>query len=190
MTPEQLQAATGCRIIAAAKYAQPLTEAMDKYGITTLNRKAAFVANCAHESGLFTILCEDLHYSTAQRLMLIYPSAFRTIESTQGYLMNPTALAKKVYGGYLGRGLIQLTWLKNYQAYATASGVDVVSTPDLLLEAKYAADSAGWYWGSNNLNAAADKSDWAAVTRGINGRAMLGHAERVALIQRALKAFI
>lgn len=190
MTPEQLQQATGCRIIVAARYAQPLTVAMAKHGIVSRNQRASFIANCAHESGLFTATEEGLFYSSAERLASIFPRAFANAEAAKPFTGNPAALAKKLYDGYQGRGLIQLTWLKNYQAYAKASGVDVVAKPQLLTEAPYAADSAAWFWATNGCNELADQADWRGVTRAINGKAMLGHDERVKLTERALKVFI
>jgi len=187
MTPEQLQQATGCRIISAAKYSQALTDAMAKYGIKSRFAQAAFIANCAHESGLFTAVTENLFYTSADRLAALYKRAFKSAAEAQPYAKNPAALAKKLYDGYQGRGLIQLTWKANYEAYQAASGVPVVSNPDLLLEAKHAADSAAWFFAKHGLIAAADRQDWDAVTRGINGPAMLGNADRKALIARCLK---
>ena len=51
-----------------------------------------------------------------------------------------------------------------------------------------AAASACWYWTSRKLNPFADAWDLASVTRHINGSAMEGHAERVAMAEAALHA--
>lgn len=141
-----------------------------------------------------------MNYS-ASRMMVVWPSRFPTVESTRGCVMSPAALAERVYTGrmgntqpgdggkYRGRGLIQLTGKDWYARYAKASGVDVLTNPDLLLEPQYATDSAAWEWEFDGCNAIADKQDWVGLIKKING-GMTGHAERVALIQRALKTFI
>jgi putative chitinase len=160
---------------------------------------AAFVGQLAHESALFSRLEENLTYSTAERLMEVWPSVFPTQEAARPFVKNPAALAEKVYGGrmgnkvagdafkYRGRGLIQLTGKEAYVAYMMASGSDAVNNPDALLKPACAADSAGWFWSKNGCNAFADKRDWTGLTRRINGGTK-GFTVRIALTQKAMKA--
>jgi hypothetical protein len=42
--------------------------------------------------------------------------------------------------GYYGRGFVQLTWKSNYQKMSSFLGIDLVGSPDLALEPRYAAD--------------------------------------------------
>lgn len=42
--------------------------------------------------------------------------------------------------GYYGRGFVQLTWKSNYQKMSGFLGIDLVGSPDLALEPRYAAD--------------------------------------------------
>jgi putative chitinase len=199
MTPEQLQAATGCTAAAAAKYAEHLTAAMAKYGIATKLQVAGFIGNCAEESGLFTVVRENLNYS-AKRLMKVWPARFPTLASTAGCVMNPVGLAERVYAGrmgntqpgdggkYLGRGLIQLTGKDWYSRYSKATGVDAVGKPDLLLEPFYAADSAGWFWKQAGCNPFCDAQDWHGLTKRINGNPDANFKERKRLIDLCLNA--
>ena len=100
---------------------EPLNDALQRYEINTPLRMAAFIGQCAHESGNFKTLQENLNYS-AESLCRVWPSRFPTLESAQPYHRNPDKIANKVYGGrmgngteeteegslYKGRGLIQL----------------------------------------------------------------------------------
>lgn len=53
----------------------------------------------------------------------------------------------KEYKPYFGRGLMQLTWEKNYKLYEAYSGTECVNNYKIISEnLYYACDSAGWYW--------------------------------------------
>lgn len=195
MTPETLVVATGCRRAAAETFAGPLSRAIIAWGIRGERARALFIANCAHESALFTRLEENLSYS-ASAMMRVWPSRFPTEQHASLFVRRPEALANHVYSGrmgnvapgdgwrYRGRGLIQLTGRSNYTAYAKASGVPADIEPALLIDPEFAADSAGWYWREHKLN---DVHDPLEVTRIING-GETGHPERVALFELASKA--
>lgn len=179
------------------KWLEPLKETFEKYNIDTNKRQAAFIGQCMHESGGFKLLSENLNYS-AKALMATWPSRFPTEEAANQYARNPEKIANKVYGGrmgnadessgegwkYRGRGIKQLTGKENYQRCAEALGVDLVENPDLLLEPKYAALSAGWFWNKHNLNDLADKGDIETMTKRING-GLLGLDARKAAIAKA-----
>jgi putative chitinase len=139
-----------------SRWEAPLQAAFDKYDINTPRRQAAFLGQCAHESGNFKALQENLNYS-AEGLMKTWPSRFPTKELADQYARQPAKIAGKVYNGrlgntseeeaakYLGRGLIQLTGKENYERCGSAIGVDLVNEPTLLVEPNYAAMSAGWF---------------------------------------------
>jgi putative chitinase len=179
------------------KWLEPLKETFEKYNIDTTKRQAAFIGQCMHESGGFKLLQENLNYS-ARGLMATWPSRFPNEEVANQYARNPEKIANKVYGGrmgndveasgegwkYRGRGIKQLTGKENYQRCSEALGVDLVENPDLLLEPKYAALSAGWFWNKHNLNDLADKGDIETMTKRING-GLLGLDARKAAIQKA-----
>ena len=178
------------------KWLAPLEEAFAKYDISTPIRQACFMGQCAHESGNFKTLQENLNYS-AEGLMKTWPSRFSTKEIADQYARQPAKIAGKVYNGrlgntseeeasmYLGRGLIQLTGRENYANCGTALGIDLIGNPDLLIEPKYAALSAGWFWNKKGLNGLADTSDFETMTKRING-GLIGLEDRKVKIAKAL----
>jgi putative chitinase len=178
------------------KWLGPLEEAFAKYDISTPQRQACFIGQCAHESGNFKTLQENLNYS-AEGLMKTWPSRFQTKEIADQYARQPAKIAGKVYNGrlgntseeeaskFLGRGLIQLTGKENYEHCGSSIGVDLLSNPDLLSDPKYAALSAGWFWNKKGLNSLADASDLETMTKRING-GLIGLDDRKAKIAKAL----
>jgi len=178
------------------KWLAPLEETFAKYDISTPIRQACFMGQCAHESGNFKTLQENLNYS-AEGLMKTWPSRFATKEIADQYARQPAKIAGKVYNGrlgntseeeasmYLGRGLIQLTGRENYANCGTALGIDLIGNPDLLIEPKYAALSAGWFWNKKGLNGLADTSDFETMTKRING-GLIGLDDRKVKIAKAL----
>lgn len=179
-----------------AKWLEPLEESFEKYEINTPQRQACFIGQCAHESGNFRTLQENLNYS-AEGLMKTWPSRFPTKEIADQYARQPAKIAGKVYNGrlgntseeeaskYLGRGLIQLTGKENYEHCGSSLGVDLVGNPDWLLDPKYAALSAAWFWNKKGLNSLADASDIETMTKRING-GLIGLDDRKAKIAKAL----
>jgi putative chitinase len=178
------------------KWLGPLEEAFAKYEINTPQRQACFIGQCAHESGNFKTLQENLNYS-AEGLMKTWPSRFATKEIADQYARQPAKIAGKVYNGrlgntseeeaakYLGRGLIQLTGKENYEHCGSSIGVDLLSDPNLLSDPKYATLSAAWFWNKKGLNALADANDIETMTKRING-GLIGLDDRKAKIAKAL----
>jgi putative chitinase len=175
---------------------QPLQTVFTKYDVSTNLRQAAFIGQCAFESNNFRVLQENLNYS-AEGLMAMWPSRFQTQEEADAYAHNPQKIANKVYGGrmgnsedgdgwnYHGRGLIMITGRDAYQNVGNALSLDLISSPDLLLDPMNAAMSAGWFWNKKNLNSLADSKDYTEMTKRINGgTSHLG--ERIIKIQAAL----
>ena len=70
---------------------------------------------------------------------------------------------------YRGRGLKQLTGKDNYTRCGQGLGLDLVASPDLLLEPEGAALSAAWFWAINKCGPIADADDFVGLTKKING---------------------
>ena len=181
-----------------AEWVDPLNETFQQFGIATVDQQAAFIGQCSHECNHFKTLEENLNYR-AETLHQLWPQRFATMEIANAYAHQPSRIANKVYGGRMGnrdeqsgdgfrfhgRGLIQLTGHDSYYHCGQALGVDLVANPDLVATPKYAALSAGWFWSTHNLNAAAAAEDWTKVTKIING-GTFGIEERVALTKHAI----
>jgi putative chitinase len=166
----------------AAQWLQPLNAAMLRFGINTPQRAAAFIGQCAHESGNFTALSENLNYK-AESLMRVWPRHFPTPEVAAQYHRQPEKIANRAYANrmgngpeasgdgwkYRGRGLVQLTGKDNYRLASDALSVDLVATPDLVTQPDMAALTAAWFWNKNNLNALADAGNNELISKRING---------------------
>ena len=192
MKPEQL---TQLKIDPELWYT-PLLDMFARYNINTTQRQASFIGQCAHESGNFKTLEENLHYK-AESLMKVWPSRFTDMTVAIAYANNPEKIANKVYAGrmgnggeesgdgwkYHGRGLIQLTGKENYERFGNAVGIDALNDPNLLATPKYAALSAGWFWNKMNLNELADAQEYGQMTKRING-GTLGLDDRIVKITK------
>ena len=178
-----------------------LEQLLPDYEINTPQRIAAFIAQCAHESGGFTALKENLNYKAAT-LRKIFPKYFPTDELANAYANMPNkqeAIANRVYASrmgngdehsgdgyrYCGRGLIQLTGKNNYQAFADSLEMSVEDVPEYLATFEGAAQSACWFWESNNLNRFADSGDIKGLTKAING-GYIGLEDRIKHYEHAL----
>jgi len=179
------------------KWLEPLQAVFNKYDLSNPQRQASFIGQCQHESNNFKSLEENLHYS-ANGLMRTWSSRFPSADVAEQFANNPEKIANKVYAGrmgntedgdgwaYHGRGLIQLTGKDNYRNCGEGIGMDLISSPELLLQPKGAALSAGWFWNKHGLNALADAADYTTMTKRING-GTLGLDDRVAKINKALQ---
>lgn len=159
----------------------PLNAAMKEFGIDSPYRCAGFIAQCAHESVLFTAAVENLNYS-ATGLVNTWPKRF-TLELAQQYERQPERIANYVYANilgngetasgdgwrYRGRGMLGITGRSNYMECGRSLGLDLVAHPELLEEMASAAQSAGWFWKLRKVNAAADADDIKKMTYLING---------------------
>lgn len=171
-----------------------------KAGITTPRRIAAFLGQCAVESGGFRNLQENLMYS-APRLCQVWPMRFPSREVAAACALQPEALANTVYANRLGngapdsgdgwrfrgRGLIQITGRTSYERFAAAMGMTLDKAVEHAATQAGAADSAAWFWSTNGLNAPAESWSLDILTRTING-GTLGADERARLCQAALHA--
>lgn len=141
---------------------------------------AHFFAQLAHESGLKPI-SENLNYSESG-LLKIFKKYFTPAEAKE-FARKPEKIANRVYANrmgngdeasgdgfkFRGRGFIQLTGKNNYKALSTATGIDYVSNPDLLLTETDALIAAIWFWNSKGLTKYALADDILTITKRING---------------------
>ena len=166
-------------------WCEALNKILPDYDINTPQREAAFLAQCAHESGNFTALQENLNYR-AVTLRKVFPKYFPTDAIAEQYASQPNKaelIANRVYANrmgngdeasgdgyrYCGRGLIQLTGKSNYQAFADSIEMNIEDVPAFLETFEGAVQSACWFWESNNLNQYADKDDILTMTKRSNG---------------------
>jgi putative chitinase len=178
-----------------------LSQLLPDYEINTPQRVAAFVAQCAHESGNFMFLKENLNYR-APTLRKLFSKYFPTDELANEYANKPNkqeAIANRIYANrmgngdessgdgfrYCGRGLIQLTGKENYSWFAASLGIPVEEASEYLQTFEGAAQSACWFWETNNLNRWADSGDIKELTRRING-GYIGLDDRIKHYQHAL----
>lgn len=218
MTPRiQHLVAAGVKQSVAEQWIGAVQMACREFSIDTPQRIAAFLAQCAHESGGFTRLEENLNYS-ADGMAAIWPKRFAVLgpdgkpvkkdgknqpnKFALALHRKPESIANVVYASrmgngptesgegwlYRGRGLKQLTGKDNVTRCSKALGVDFVSNPDLLLRPEYAARSAAWFWSENKLSSFADKADIRGVTIKING-GLIGYEDRKKRYDQCCSAF-
>jgi putative chitinase len=193
------------QIIPKNPYIDQWTEALNKllpdYEINTPQRVAAFIAQCAHESGNFVFLKENLNYR-AESLMRTWPRHFPTMDVATQYARQPERIANRAYANrmsngdeasgdgwrYAGRGLIQLTGKSNYTSFAESIETPVEEIPAYLETFEGAVQSACWFWETNNLNQFADTNDILTMTKRING-GTIGLEDRMKHYAHALEVF-
>jgi putative chitinase len=157
-------------------------EILPEYDINTPERVAAFIAQCAHESGGFKFLKENLNYK-ATSLRSVFPKYFPTDELAKAYEKRPEKIANRVYANrmgngpeesgdgwrYCGRGLIQLTGKNNYTFFAGSLEIPLEECSEYLETFEGAVQSACFFWDQNGLNKWADAKDILTLTKRING---------------------
>lgn len=146
-------------------------------------RAAHFFAQCAHESGNFAFLTENLNY-TAEQLTKTWPKLFPFEIATQ-YAKQPEKIANRAYGGrigngpetsgdgwkYRGRGAIQLTGKDNYSAFAKAyNRPDALENPDIV-SGELAFESAMFFFDKNKL--------WDICDKGVNDDIILQLTKKI-----------
>lgn len=178
-----------------------ISEILPEYGIDTPQRVAAFLAQCAHESGGFIFLKENLNYKAAS-LRKVFPKYFADDATAAAYANKPEKIANRVYANrmgngdeasgdgwrYCGRGLIQLTGKDNYTFFAASLEIPVEEAAEYLQTFEGAVQSACFFWEQNNLNQWADKGDILTLTKRING-GTIGLEDRQKHYQHALHIF-
>lgn len=215
-TLEQLVAA-GIRRDVAERWLPFVQDALTRFGINTPRQVAAFLAQTAHESGGYTALTENLNYSADTMAVVWpkrfaeLGADGKPKKTPQGKNIpnkfalalhrKPEALANVVYASrmgngpiesqegwrYRGRGLKQLTGKDNYTQCGQTLKTDFLINPDLLTTPQYASLSAAWFWATNRCGPLADASDFAGLTKKING-GTIGLDDRERRYKNVLKA--
>lgn len=185
-----------------------LPDLLEHGNIRTRLQLAHFLGQCAQESGgtygPFTRSTENFNYSTAARIVMVWPDHF-TLASAQPYVKKPEKLANYIYGVVLagglgndpkltgegwrfrGRGLIQLTGRANYKAFGSTINLQPEEVIDYATTPRGMVEVSTWYWRKNSLSLLAERDDIDAVTKKIN-KAKYGLKERIIYTNRAKKA--
>lgn len=173
---------------------QPLDAAFVKFDISTPRRTAAAMGQFLVEAGpAFGAIVEDLYYSTAARLVLIFRNEIPDVAAAAPYVANPAALGNFVYAGrngngdeasgdgylFRGRGLIDVTGRTAYTALAEALDMELAEVPAYCETPAGAAMSGCWWLASHGGVALADEWDVAGLTRLVNGPAMSAAGDRL-----------
>ncbi|AWI53225.1 glycoside hydrolase family 19 [Aquabacterium olei] len=184
--------ASGVPPTLAKRMVDPLRAACALHAIDTKGRLAAFLGQAIVESSGFVRLDEVLTYSSAQRILDLFPSRVKTLAQAQSLVRKPVAFANCVYAGkngngdeasgdgyrFHGRGIFQLTGRAWYERAGRELGRPYLEQPDLLLQPSDACLSAAWYWKVCGCNELADARQLDAITKAINGPAMDQAARR------------
>jgi len=180
---------------------EAISSILPEYEINTPQRVAAFLAQCAHESGGVVFLKENLNYK-APSLRKVFPKYFQDDATASAYANKPERIANRVYANrmgngdessgdgwrYCGRGLIQLTGKDNYTFFAASLDIPVEEASEYLQTFEGAVQSACFFWEQNNLNKWADSGDILTLTKRING-GTIGLEDRIKHYEHALHIF-
>lgn len=182
------------------------------FGVTTPLRVAVMMGQCAHESGGFKRLSENMNYAASA-----LPKIFRAFRGLQGEaaarkygrmpgkranqeMIASIAYADRLGNGspatrdgwrYRGGGWLQLTGRDNYRVTGEAIGIDLEADPDRARTHEVSALIAGHYFSVNvwsylrgmDLERAAQEA-----TRRVNGPLMLGLEDRLEKTRLAAQA--
>lgn len=200
ITPEQLKAVfPAC--MQCGPWVRIFNQMVDEFDLRPDNRFAMWLAQCGYESDSFRKVRESMSY-TAARLIQVWPKEFPTLQSAAKYERNPAGLANYIYANrngngdegtgdglkFRGGGLIELTGRANYSVVGKGLNLRLDVAPQMIEQPIVAARTAGYFWKMNDLNAAADAGDFDYTTRKVNGKAMLGAADRKKLWQAIVAA--
>jgi putative chitinase len=185
-----------------AAWCEELNKALPKYDITTPERIAGFISQCAHESQNFLAMSENLSYRE-ETLLKVFPRYFGPGKRNAAeYARNPEKIANYVYMDefrtsklgntqpgdgwrFRGRGLKQLTGRDNYTRFAKDYDMTAEEAAEWVETKEGALASALWFWNTNNLNPIADTGSVPALTKKING-GDIGLPDRQARYEKAM----
>lgn len=159
---------------------------------------ADLLGQCLHETAMLEHLEEDLMYS-ARRITEVWPQRFPTEAQARIVANNPKALANRTYGHRLGnteendgwtfrgRGCPMITGRANYKLVQEATGLPLLSEPDLLTHPGPCLKALVAWWEKRVPDAAI--GDPLRVTKAVQGggealqrRTLLTNKARAALM--------
>ncbi|ROM57869.1 lysozyme [Pseudomonas poae] len=160
----------------AGFFISALNRAMMRFHIDSPKRTAAFLAQTGHESAQLRYVRE----LGGDQYLSKYDTG--SLAARLGNTPEADGDGQK----YRGRGLIQITGRRNYQACSQALFGDdrLLQQPELLEQPQWACESAAWFWQNNGLNELADKNQFTTITQRING-GLNGMEDRLQLWARA-----
>ena len=138
----------GSRLDAHLPYIGP---AMERAGIDTPERVAAFLAQLAHESGEFRYMeeiADGSDYEGREDLGNTHPGDGMRFK---------------------GHGPIQITGRANHRACGYALGLPLELEPELICMPEHGTDAAAWFWNSRELSPLADLGWFTTISKIING---------------------
>lgn len=160
-----------------------LPSVLKEFNITSINRLAHFLAQCAHESANFKAVRENLNYSE-EGLLKVFPKYF-DLHTAKMYARRPEMIANLVYANrmgngnkdsgdgwkFRGRGYIQLTGKVNYEAFSEYIGDKNIMIDTDIVAVKYPLTSAAWFFEKNKL--------WAICDEGIDDKTITKLTKRI-----------
>ena len=144
------------------KYVNYLNTGRELFGIMSCHDFGHFLAQIIHESGDF-----------------VYTKEYG----------GSTYLKAKKYWPYYGRGLMQLTWKKNYLSYGASVGENFTSSDsarDKVTLPEHAVKSAFWYWQTRGLSKYGEVDDFIWITIKVNG-GLNGYNDRLKKLNKFKK---
>lgn len=164
-------------------YADPLAAAMASAKITTVDQRAAFLAQALHESAMLAHMEELLSYRSIDAIK----GAFGRLRAWPDAQLAPLvrdakALAEAAYGNrngnrpgsgdgwaFRGSGPFQLTGRNNFQRAQDETGNPYVERPDLVRKVpEHGCLVAGLFWTWNAINSVIDEGDFLGVSKLVN----------------------
>lgn len=182
-----------------AKLHAAMIKIFPKYQINTKERISMFIGQCAHESGEFNLMVENLNYS-ASGLLKTFAKYYRANPAlAQQHERKPELIANYVYANrmgngapasgdgwrFRGQGFIQLTGRENHTLFARFLNISLEEELLYIRTLEGALEASCWFWTSRNLNSYADRIDIEGATKVING-GKNGLRERTIYVRRAL----
>ncbi|MNX35900.1 LysM domain/BON superfamily protein [compost metagenome] len=151
LNADQIARTLGVPVENVRRYWPEIAQALKKRGITSTNAVIAVLATIKVEVGPFKPIPE---YASG--------AAYEG-RSDLGNTQRGDGVR------YKGRGFIQLTGRANYETYGRALGVDLVNNPDRALDPHVSAEVLAEYFERRGIAAMANRGDWEAVRRAVNG---------------------